>query len=159
MKDYIRGMRSLIGHRPLMLCGASMIVFDDNGRVLMLKRSDNGRWCFPGGAIELGERVEEAAAREVLEETGIRVGPMELFGVFSGPEMHHVYPNGDEVYIVDTVFCCRSYSGNPVGDNPETLEVGFFDLSALPGDINPPTRPIVAELLRRMGSATPDKVN
>lgn len=142
-----------------MLCGASVIVFDNDRRVLMLKRSDNGCWCFPGGAIELGEKVEEAAAREVLEETGIKVGPMKLFGVFSGLEMHHIYPNGDEVYIVDVVFSCHSFAGSPNGDNSETLEVKFFDLTSLPSCINPPARPIVEELLRRASTAALGKVD
>lgn len=52
----------------------------------MLKRSDNNCWCFPGGAIELGEKVEDAAKREVAEETGLQVKALELFGVFSGQE-------------------------------------------------------------------------
>jgi 8-oxo-dGTP pyrophosphatase MutT (NUDIX family) len=137
LRDYIHSMRSLIGHKPLMLCGASVIVFDDERRVLMLRRSDNGCWCFPGGAIELGEKVEEAAAREVLEETGIEVGTLDLFGVFSGPELHHIYPNGDEVYIVDVVFSCNSFTGSLKSTGPETLETRFFHLTHLPSPYLP----------------------
>jgi 8-oxo-dGTP pyrophosphatase MutT (NUDIX family) len=150
LNDYVSSMRSFIGHRPLMLCGVSVIVFDDDGKVLMLKRSDNGCWCFPGGALELGERVEEAAAREVLEETGIEVGALQLFGVFSGPELHYIYPNGDEVYIVDIVFSCNSFQAVASFNSDETVETGFFDLTSLPSPISPPTRPVVNELLHRL---------
>jgi 8-oxo-dGTP pyrophosphatase MutT (NUDIX family) len=77
MLEYV--MRQYIGTRPLLLCGASIILFDDRNRVLMLKRSDNHGWCFPGGLVELGESTEETARREVLEETGLVVKRLKLF--------------------------------------------------------------------------------
>lgn len=54
MLNYITRMRSRIGHDPLLLCGASMILYNSSKQVLMLQRSDNGCWCLPGGAIEFG---------------------------------------------------------------------------------------------------------
>jgi 8-oxo-dGTP pyrophosphatase MutT (NUDIX family) len=73
MNDYIKEMRKHIGLKPLLLCGASVIIFNDSCEVLMLHRKDNDSWCFPGGAVELGEQVESTARREVLEETGFKV--------------------------------------------------------------------------------------
>lgn len=139
-------LRKLVGSRPLMLCGATVVVFDENQRVLMLRRTDNGKWVFPGGSIELGERLEEAARREVFEEAGIRVGELELLNVFSGEAMYYKYPNGDEVYIVDVVYCTREFSG-PICINDESSECAFFAVEDIPTDVSPPQQPVV-EFLR-----------
>ena len=149
MADYVNTMRQLIGSRPLMLCGASVIVFDGQRRVLMLQRSDNHAWCFPGGMVEPGETTEEAARREVLEETGLAVGKLELFGVFSGEELHYVYPNGDEVYNVDVVYQTSEYEGL-VTINRESLSHAFFPVDRLPEAISPPVRPVVRKPRERM---------
>ena len=90
MNDYIRYMRKYIGHKPLLLCGAGAIIFDKDGKVLMLLREDNNSWCFPRGAVELGEKTEDAAKREVFEEVGLKVSDLELFSVFSGDGLHYV---------------------------------------------------------------------
>lgn len=76
--DYIRQLRQFIGHRPLLMVGAAVLVLDKQNRLLMMKRSDTGRWGIPGGAMELGEVVEHAARREALEETGLEIGEMAL---------------------------------------------------------------------------------
>ena len=87
MVEYIMDMRRLVGHIPLMLCGASVIVENERGEILLEQRADNGAWGYAGGAVELYERVEDAAARELFEETGLAADALELFGFFSGPEM------------------------------------------------------------------------
>lgn len=84
---YFEGLRPLVGHRPLLLVGVANLIVDSYNRLLLLKRSDNGCWGQPGGAVEPGEIVETAARREVREETGLEVGEKSLFGVFSGPEL------------------------------------------------------------------------
>ncbi|OUN00557.1 MAG: hypothetical protein BAA02_10060 [Paenibacillaceae bacterium ZCTH02-B3] len=78
MPEYMKTMRRYIGTRPLLLCGASVMIFDDRYRVLMLKRADNRGRCFPGGLMEPGESAEETAGREVLGETGLAVKIPEL---------------------------------------------------------------------------------
>ncbi|HEY8348650.1 MAG TPA: NUDIX domain-containing protein [Clostridia bacterium] len=67
MTEYIRNLRRYVGHDPLIQCGTSVIILDRDNRVLMIRRTDNDCWCFPGGGIEPGESVEETAAREVFE--------------------------------------------------------------------------------------------
>ena len=114
----------------------------------MLHRSDNDCWCFPGGAVELGESVEEAAAREVWEEMGLTVGELKQFGVFSGKELYYKYPNGDEVFNVDVVFTCDTHSGE-ITINSEGKGYRFFEIDSLPREISPPVRPVAEELLRR----------
>ena len=148
MLNYIKEMRPLIGHRPLMLCGASVIVCNAENKVLMLHRSDNDCWCFPGGALDLGENLEETARREVAEETGLVLGELKLFGVFSGEELHYTYPNGDEVYIVDTVFQATCGEAAITLDS-ESRQYAFFDITSLPERVSPPVVPVARELERR----------
>ena len=127
MYGYIMDLRKIVGHRPLLQVGASVILEDKQGRVLLQKRTDNHCWGYPGGSTELDERVEDAAARELFEETGLTANHLELFGVFSGKELHYVYPNGDEVSNVDIVFLCRDYSGSLRLDAEESEDLCFFE--------------------------------
>ena len=138
MSGYIMELRKIVGHRTLLQVGASVIVEDEQGRVLLQKRTDNHCWGYPGGSTELDERVEDAAARELLEETGLVAEKLELFGVFSGKELHYIYPNGDEVSNVDIVFLCRQYAGQLRLDEEETEELRFFEAGKLPQELSPP---------------------
>ena len=63
-----------------------------------------------------------------------------MFGVFSGEEMHYVYPNGDEVSNVDIVFLCRSFSGELKPQTSEVDQLCFFPADALPENLSPPIR-------------------
>lgn len=135
MSGYIR---KIVGHRTLLQVGASVIVEDEQGRVLLQKRTDNHCWGYPGGSTELDERVEDAAARELFEETGLVAEHLELFGVFSGKELHYIYPNGDEVSNVDIVFICTAYSGVLCRDEVESEALGFFEPGKLPENLSPP---------------------
>ena len=143
MADYILDLRKAVGHRCLLQVGASVIVEDRQGRILLEKRTDNGLWGYPGGGTELDERVEDAAKRELLEETGLTANSMALFGVFSGPETHYVYPNGDEVSNVDVVFLCRNWTGTIRPQEEEVSEIRFFSAADMPPveQLSPPIRP------------------
>ena len=136
MGDYIMDMRKRVGHIPLMQCGASVIVENERGEILLQQRSDNGAWGYPGGAVELYESVEDAARRELFEETGLHAGKMELLGVFSGPEMAYTYPNGDQVSNVDIVFVCREWQGELVCQPGEVEALAFFAPEALPSPLH-----------------------
>lgn len=140
MPNYIMDLREIVGHRPLLQIGASVIVEDTQGRVLLQKRSDNHCWGYAGGSVELDERIEDAAARELLEETGLTAHSLTLFGVFSGKEYHYTYPNGDEVSNVDIVFLCKDYCGTLKCQEGEADELRFFSSDQLPEPISPPVR-------------------
>lgn len=116
--------------------GASIIVEDDQGRILMQQRQDNGTWSYPGGRLEIDETVEEGARREVLEECGLEVGEMTLLGVFSGKALNHVYPNGNEVCGVDIVYVSRDYRGQLQALDGEAQRMGFYPIDALPQPIS-----------------------
>ncbi len=140
--DYIANLRKYIGHSPLLMVGVATLTVDEQDRLLLLKRSDSGCWCPPGGAVELGEEVEAAAKRETLEETGLQVGDMDLFGVFSGPGLYYKYPNGDEVYNVTIIFKVRQFHGE-IRLNGEHTASSWFTVKSMPKDISPPIQPVI----------------
>ena len=145
--DYILQLRQYIGHRPVLLIGAAILVVDADNRLLLMKRSDNNCWGIPGGSLEPGEVVESAAKRETLEETGLEVAEMSLFGVFSGPELFYKYPNGDEVYNVIIVYLSRDWHGE-VKLNDEHTEWRWFTANEIPEDVSPPIRPVIEQFKR-----------
>lgn len=140
MSGYIMELRALVGHRPLLQVGASVIVEDEQGRILLQLRSDAHCWGYAGGSIELDEEVEEAAKRELFEETGLTAGSLELFGVFSGKTMHNIYPNGDEVSNIDIVYLCKDYSGTLKCQKNEVDALRFFSEKELPVNLFPPNQ-------------------
>ena len=151
MSDYIMDLRKIVGHRTLLQVGASVIVEDEQGRILLQKRSDNHCWAYAGGSVELDEAVEDTAKRELFEETGLIAHRLELLGVFSGKELHYVYPNGDEVSNVDIVYICKEYSGTLNRQEGEVDELKFFAVDEIPDNISPPNR-IPLEQWRRKNS-------
>ena len=140
MSNYIMDLRAIVGHRPLLQVGASVIVVDPEGRILLQLRSDNHCWGYAGGSVELDESVEDAAKRELFEETGLIAKHLELFGVFSGKDMHYVYPNGDEVSNVDIVYVCNQYSGVLKCQEGEVDSLSFFHINEIPENISEPNR-------------------
>ena len=150
--DYILQLRQYIGHRPVLLIGAAILVVDADNRLLLMKRSDNNCWGIPGGSLEPGEVVESAAKRETLEETGLEVAEMSLFGVFSGPELFYKYPNGDEVYNVIIVYLSRDWRGE-IKLNEEHTEWRWFAANEIPEDVSPPIQPVLEQFKKSFNTA------
>ncbi len=148
--DYIQQLRQIVGHRPILMVGAAILIVDVENRLLLMKRTDSGCWGPPGGSVELGEEVEEAAKRETLEETGLQIGRMTLFGVFSGEELHYIYPNGDEVFNVTIVYLSRDFNGE-VTINDEHTEFRWFykDEIPVPEYLSPPIIPVIEQFIRQ----------
>lgn len=143
-------MRKLVGQKPLILVAAGAIILDDRRRVLLQLRSDDGKWGIPGGAMEPGETVEQCAMREVLEETGLILDEFRLFGIYSGEQQHHTYPNGDEVYCVNVVFLSTAFHGTLKSDANETVRLEFHDMDRLPQQTTPLCSPVLKELRDRI---------
>lgn len=133
MKDYIKSMRKHIGHRPLMFVGAGVIVYQ-NEAILLQRRKDNNLWAYHGGALEINEVIEDAAKRELYEETGLTAKKLTLFHVYSGPDFYHIYPNGDEAYIIDCVHLCTDFEGELHAQVSEVSELKWFHFSEIDFD-------------------------
>ncbi|MCD8817650.1 NUDIX hydrolase [Mammaliicoccus sciuri] len=138
--DYISSLRDKVGHAPVILVGALVLIFNKDKQLLLQLRSDNESWGLPGGTMELGESFEEAATREVYEETNLEIQNLKFITNFSGKDYHMVYPNGDEAYTVTALFESEEYEGELSADIKETQNLKFFDLDKLPQNISPPVK-------------------
>ena len=129
------------------------VVFDDRGRILLQRRSDNGNWCLPGGAIERGESAHETVVREVKEETGYDVEVVRLIGFYSDPAHTTIaYPDGNVVNYTAVSFECRVRGGAFV-PNEESTAAQFFPPDALPQPFFPNHVPRVQDALARQAAA------
>jgi 8-oxo-dGTP pyrophosphatase MutT (NUDIX family) len=130
ISPYISSLRADVGSRLLFLPGVSAVIFDDQGRVLLGERSDNGRWALIAGVMDPGEQPAETVVREVYEETSLHVLPERIVCVITQPPTS--YPNGDRCEYVDIAFRCRVLAGEARVNDDESLSVGWFTLDALP---------------------------
>lgn len=131
MENYMKYLREKVGHSPIILPAVAAIIYQDH-KILMQKRSDDGKWALHGGAIEMGETYIEALERELAEEIRIKPTQLELYGIFSGSGTYHIYPNQDEVYYFTHVFLCTKWEGSLKADEDEVLELKWFDIDQLP---------------------------
>jgi ADP-ribose pyrophosphatase YjhB (NUDIX family) len=92
----------------------NVVVANDNGDILMIRRTDNDNWAVPGGAIDLGESVTQAAIRETREETGVDCEITGLVGIYSDPKHLIHYTSNDEVRQEFSILL----TGRPTGGEP-----------------------------------------
>jgi 8-oxo-dGTP pyrophosphatase MutT (NUDIX family) len=131
--EFIRSLRASAGQQLLWLPGVTAIVFDDAGRVLLGRRTDNGKWSLIGGIPEPGEQPAACAVREVHEETAVHCVAERVVLVQALEPV--VYPNGDVCQYMDITFRCRAVGGEARVNDDESLDVGWFEVDALP-DLN-----------------------
>lgn len=132
--EYYKQLRQYVGHDPLILPGAVVLIFNDKEELLLQER-ECGVFGLPGGLMELGESLEDTARREVLEETGLRLGRLTLCNVYSGPDYYSENPNGDKFYSVTAVYKTYEYTGNITPDQNETISLQFYSPKHLPDGI------------------------
>lgn len=129
-KNYIKWIRSKVGHEKIILVFAGGCIFNAQGEVLLQKRADSNQWGFPGGAIEIGETPQMAAVREVKEETGLDVEAGKLIGIYTDCDMK--YPNGDQAQSICIAFEMKIVGGELLCDQEESLELRYFPLDQMP---------------------------
>jgi ADP-ribose pyrophosphatase YjhB (NUDIX family) len=131
-RSYHGQLRALAGDRTLLLTGVRVVVRDASGRVLLIRRRDNGHWAMPAGAMELGESITACAVRELREETGLHAGGVTLFGLHTGGEYTRRNAYGDTYQHFAVMFRVDSWSGDLARTTDETTGAGFFFDTALP---------------------------
>jgi 8-oxo-dGTP pyrophosphatase MutT (NUDIX family) len=150
ISDYVRELRELIGHRQLLLPSVTILIWDRDGRLLMVRNTETGLWQTVGGSVEPAEAPRDSAIREAAEETGLVISLRRLRGVVGGPIFQHTYPNGDQVAFVSTVFDAEPVGGELLvdGDDDEVSAARWWLIDELTGaEMNDFTR----ELLTQVG--------
>ncbi len=126
--DYIHDLRAIIGPRKIILnCAGALIIRD--GKILFQRRTDNGKWGLIGGLLELNETYEQAALREIREETGLEVRLDSFLGIFHNH--HMVWGNGDTAHVLSAMYTASILKGEPRIDE-ESYELRFFGRDEIP---------------------------
>ncbi|WP_246562418.1 NUDIX domain-containing protein [Streptomyces roseirectus] len=149
--SYIWSLRQRVGSRKLLVPGAQVLLLDGSGRGLFQQRADSGVWELPAGACEEDGDFADAAARELLEETGLRVAreDLEAFASLSDPGVHTLtYPNGDVTHCFALCFVARRWTGTLAPGADEVRQARFAPLATPPHPLHPPTA-VVLSLFER----------
>ena len=144
--SYLGQLRALAGERPLLFVGARAVVRDEQGRVLLIKRSDNGRWAMPAGAMELGESIADCGIRELYEETGLRAAGVTPFALYTGPAytFTNMYAATYQLFMV--AFRVDGWAGELLRVTEESTDARFFAPDELPGFRSPVLTETLADL-------------
>ncbi len=126
--DYISDIRKDIGHKKIVLNAASVIIVR-NDMILLQKRKDNQKWGLIGGILELNETYEEAAIREVKEETGLDISLDYFLGIYHNYDM--IWANNDKAHVIGAFYVSYLKEGTPRIDE-ESIELRFFPVNELP---------------------------
>jgi 8-oxo-dGTP pyrophosphatase MutT (NUDIX family) len=140
--SYLWQLRQAVGNDLVLMPGAMVALQRDDGQVLLTKRADDGTWCLPAGAAEVGGSFAQTAIDELGEETGVNVAKEDLvpFASLSEATEHTIhYPNGDITHCFAICFLARRWRGDPRPDCDESTEVRFAPLNEVPKPVHPPT--------------------
>ena len=132
--EYITRVRAGIGHNLLLLPAVAVVLHDPAGRLLLVREVDSGEWGLPAGSIEPAESPQDAARRELREETGIDCEDLALTEAVGGLDFRHTYPNGDEVEYSIFVFSGLGSGATALApqDSEEVGEAAFFSRDDAP---------------------------
>lgn len=145
--SYIGQLRELVGGRVLLSPGAIVVLVRDDGRILVQRRADNGRWELPAGGCEPGQSFRAAAVSELSDETGIELQPSDLipFATLSDPAEHMLtYSNGDLVHAYAMCFWAPVGDVHPWGRDGEAVEHRWVLPEEMPTPTHPPSGYVLA---------------
>ena len=170
--DYIKEIRKYIGHKTLLYPCATALIINKNNEVLLEKRSDDNKYGYIGGMIEVDENIIlsqsravgdpvyegytlkitvsniiDALKREIKEETNLDVISYSFFNIYSGIEFHHVYPNNDEISPIDIVFIVKDFKGTLKPQEGEVKSLEWFKFDSLPSNLNHITDIVIKDYL------------
>lgn len=148
ISDYLRRLRDRVGHDLVLLPSVAVLIWDDDGRLLLMREALTGRWQTIGGMVDPDESPWDAARREALEESGLTVRLDRIRAALGGPGYRVHYPNGDLCSYVSTVFDAAIDPGIAVGpvDEGEVAELAWFhpdEIAAL--DLDPLNRHLLRD--------------
>jgi ADP-ribose pyrophosphatase YjhB (NUDIX family) len=111
----------------------NVVVANDAGDVLLIRRSDNGNWAVPGGAIDLGESMTQAAVRETQEETGIECRITGIVGIYTNPKHVILYTSNGEARQEFSILLAAVPVGGELATSSESSEVRWVPRDELAG--------------------------
>jgi mutator protein MutT len=126
ISPYLKNIRQKVGHELLLVPSVAAVIPNDKGEILVIKRSDDGTWSLPAGAIDPDESPAQAVIREVAEETGLIVEIEKVIGVFGGKDFTWTYPSNDVVQYTVIVFLCRAIGGDLCAVDGEAQELVYL---------------------------------
>ena len=123
-----------------------VILINKNNEILLEERLDDGYFDFPGGGVEDDEGFENAARRELLEETGLYADELELFKIYTGDITYYKYWNGNEIYGIDYIYICRNYHGDLSPQETEIKSLQYCPLDKMPEKMSKRNKQIIQDL-------------
>ncbi len=126
ISPYLRRLREHVGNELLLMPAVSVLAWDEDGRLLLVRELETGLWQTIGGSVEPDEAPLDAAVREAREEAGVDVSILTIRAVLGGPQFRLTYPNGDLVSYVSMVLDAHVVGGEPQPDGEETSAVAWF---------------------------------
>lgn len=133
MLNYIAKIRKKIGQDTFIHPAARILIENEQQQILLIQRTDNGKWGIPAGSLEENETIEACIKREVFEETGLTLKNIIVIGISSQPQRESViYPNGDKIQYFTIEFYSNEWTGNlKINDPKEIKHIEFKEKSHL----------------------------
>jgi ADP-ribose pyrophosphatase YjhB (NUDIX family) len=145
-ESYFGQLRALAGDRTLIITATRVVLHDDAGRLLLIRRADNGYWSVPAGTMELGESIADCAVRELKEETGLDATRVTPFAMHTGPDYTNRNMFGDTYQHFVVLFRVDGWHGELVRETDETIDAGFFTSAEWPRPLSTTVAETLADL-------------